>query len=123
VMAWPYWLRPARSQAITPGGPVVVVNAGVAAASLKVVITAGAAPVVNPRILSAAGLSTWTGSVPAGQTLIVDASPGVWSVALNGLNVKAQLSGPQPALGLGAQSVTVTAPGAQASLSWQESVR
>lgn len=117
--ALPYWLDPAQTLSVTPGTPQTVVNAGVAAVLLTVSITAGASDVASPSVQTDAGLTTYIGTVPAGQTLVIDPSPGRWSVTLNGVPVRTGLHGPQPRLVPGTNSVLVTAPGATVSASYR----
>lgn len=118
--ALPYWLDPPQTLSLTPGAPQVVLNAGVAAVPLTVSITAGGSDLSSPSIQTDAGLTTYIGTVPAGQTLLIDPSPGRWNVTLNGVPVRTGLRGPQPRLDVGARVVLVTAAGASASVTWRE---
>jgi len=121
--ASPYWLRPPRlPQVVAVGSPVSLSNGGQMPAPLRLSITAGGSAVLNPVVETDAGITTWLGTVPAGQTLTIDAAPGVWSVTLNGTDAKTALRGPQPRLAPGLQSITITAPGASAVASWREGV-
>ena len=115
-----YWLRSAREQFIPPGAPVAVTNAGDMPAGLRLSITAGASAVTNPSVMTDAGLTAWTGTIPAGQTLVIDATPGVWSTTLGGVDAHLGLSGRQPRLNPGSTSITVLASGATAVAAWQE---
>ncbi|GAA4002447.1 hypothetical protein GCM10022631_11450 [Deinococcus rubellus] len=118
-----YWLRPPKSpQIVAVGSPATLSNGGQMPAPLQLSITAGTADVINPVIQTSAGTTTWLGTVPAGQTLTIDATPGTWSVALNGNDTKTALRGPQPRLAPGMQTITITAPGASAVTSWREGV-
>ena len=71
-----YWLRDTKTQVRGGGQPGEPQNAGQMAAPLKASITAGVADVINPVIQTDAGATTWLGTIPAGQTLTVDATPG-----------------------------------------------
>lgn len=118
-----YWLRPPKPpQTVVVGSSAPLSNGGQANAPLRLSITAGSADVLNPVVQTDAGTTTWLGTVPAGQTLTIDATPGTWSVALNGTDVKTALRGPQPRLAPGMQTITITAPGASAVVSWREGV-
>jgi len=117
-----YWLQGWKSQVIPVGISTTVINAGDMATPLKISITAGSSDVLNPLIETDVGPTTWLGTIPAGQTLVIDATPGLWSVTLNGDDARLQLRGPQPALLPGTRSVTITASGASAAISWQEGV-
>ncbi|WP_181392027.1 hypothetical protein [Deinococcus irradiatisoli] len=118
--AGPYFLGPEKTETVLNGSPTLLYNNGAGRAALRVEITAGASAVVNPSILTSAGLTTWVGTVPAGQTLTLDGAVGVWSVTLGEVDVSLSLTGPQPYLDEGECTVTLTAAGASALLAWQE---
>ncbi|WP_161881951.1 hypothetical protein [Deinococcus alpinitundrae] len=118
-----YWLRPPKSpQIVAVGSAVPLSNGGQMPAPLRLSLTAGGSAVLNPVVQTDAGITTWLGTVPAGQTLTIDATPGTWSVTLNGNDVRTALRGPQPRLAPGLQTITITAPGASAVVSWREGV-
>lgn len=106
-----HWVIASHEREISPGVNEVIVGGDVPA-PLHVTITAGAAPIVNPSVVTDAGTTTLLGILPAGGVLAIDARPGVWTVTVNGVNAKTSLTGPQPFLRPGARSVTLTAAGA-----------
>ena len=118
--AVPYWLSDPERVGITPGTPQSVSVGGDAPVPLTVRITAGAQPVTNPEVQTDAGLTRWLGTVPAGQTLALDARPGVWAVTLGGQDVRLRLTGPQPLLRPGDRALLVTAPGATVDIEYRE---
>lgn len=116
----PYWTTGHFTRTITPGVPQSVTVSGNGRAGVQLTLTAGAASITNPFVVTAAGETHWLGTIPAGGTLVINALPGVWIVTLNGADVSARLDGPQPHLLPGVNTVTVHAPGAAVTLAWQE---
>lgn len=121
-VARPYQLGPLRDAAVPVGVATPLDIGGDAPCDLTVEITAGAAPVVDPAVTSASGVTTWEGTIPPGETLVIDAAPGRWAVTLAGADVHRQLLGPQPVLTPDAPTVRVDAAGASARIRWQEGV-
>lgn len=118
--AVPYWITAERVQDVAVGQATSVYVAGAMRAALRVTITAGSAAVTNPSILSDAGLTTWLGTLAAGQVLVIDGCPGRWAVTAAGADASLRLTGPQPYLEAGNRSVTIAAAGATAQIEWQE---
>lgn len=117
--ASPYFWQDERTEAVPVGVPAPVSVGGAAITGLRIKITAGAAPVTDPSILSDAGLTIWHGTVPAGGTLLIDGLDG-WNVSLGGIDVARYVTGPMPYLENGERSITITAPGAAAEITWIE---
>lgn len=115
----PYFWQTEQGAGIIPGGPQPVTVDGVARTPLRVAITAGTAPITDPRVLSDAGETRWQGTVPAGQTLVIDGGAGPRAL-LGGLDVSLYLLSPLPYLEPGERTITVTAPGATCTAYWQE---
>lgn len=117
--ASPYFWADREPVTVPTGTPQPVDVGGVADTGLRVTITAGGSAVTDPSIRTDAGLTTWRGVIPAGGSLVLDSLNG-WSVTLGGVDVDLFVTGPAPALTPGERTVTVTAPGAVATLQWRE---
>lgn len=114
--ASPYFWQESKSRAVATGSVVAVSIGGQARADLKVSITAGGSAVINPSILSDAGLTTWHGTIPAGGALVLDGE----DVTLNGVDAALYVTGPQPYLEPGTPTLTIAAAGASAVIAWKE---
>lgn len=115
----PYWWTNEQTETITPGAARVVLIGGEAWTGIRVTITAGSQAVTDPVIVSDAGESRWNGTIPAGQTLTVDNIRG-WRCLLGNVDASLGWTGPLPYLTPGERTLTVTAPGATAELTWRE---
>ncbi|SMB85764.1 hypothetical protein [Deinococcus hopiensis] len=114
-----YWLLPEVTGALVAGNNAVNVL-GEGPVTPRLTLTAAQA-VVNPSVTTDAGVSTWHGTLQAGQTLVIDATPGVWSVTRGGVDVRTALTGPQPSLKPGMRTVTLSA-GLSGTLSFRPAV-
>ncbi|EYB68938.1 hypothetical protein DEIPH_ctg013orf0046 [Deinococcus phoenicis] len=103
----PYWLLPVVTVPLVAGANTVKVE-GDGPVSPRLSLTASQT-VTNPQITTDAGVTRWLGTLNAGQTLVIDATPGVWSVTVGGLDVRLGLQGPQPLLQAGTRAVTLGA--------------
>ena len=112
----PYFWQESKSRSVAVGSAAIVNIGGQARADLKVSITAGGSAVINPSILSDAGLTTWHGTIPAGQILTLDGE----DVTLNGVDAALYVTGPLPYLEPGLSSLTIIAAGASAVIAWKE---
>lgn len=117
--ASPYFWVDTDEWDVPVGTPQTVDVRGMADTGVRLTLMAGAAPIVDPSVLTDAGLTTWHGTVPAGGVLVMD-SRREWTVTLNGADAGLTVTGPLPALSPGERSVTVTAVGGAATLQWRE---
>ncbi|WP_104992730.1 hypothetical protein [Deinococcus sp. NW-56] len=122
ALASAYRFRAPRSRAVPVGAAQTLPIQGRAPCDLRVEITAGSTPVVNPTIDGALGRTLWAGTIPAGQTLVIDELEGAGVCDLGGLDRSTSLYGPQPQLTPEQPGITITAPGATARVTWQEGV-
>ncbi|GAA5514763.1 hypothetical protein Dcar01_03524 [Deinococcus carri] len=117
-----YRFRSPRSQPVPVGSPQTLPIGGQAPCDLRVDITAGQTAVVDPTIDAALGRTTWRGTIPPGQTLRIDELDGAGLCLLAGVERGVSLYGPQPQLTPRNRTITITAPGATARVTWQEGI-
>lgn len=111
-----YFWQESKSRPVATGVAAIVSIGGQARVDLRVSVTAGGSAVTNPSILSDAGLTTWHGTIPAGQILTLDGE----DVTLNGVDAALYVTGPLPYLEPGLPGLTIIAAGATAVIAWKE---
>lgn len=115
--ATPFWYAPEESVLVTEGVTDLEVP-GEAPVPLRVTLTASQ-DTVNPGIRTDAGETTWKGTLQAGQSLVIDGTPGVWRVTVGGVDQRLKLTGPQPRLNPGTTFVLVTGAGLSGSVAFR----
>ncbi|WP_261665489.1 hypothetical protein [Deinococcus sp. Marseille-Q6407] len=116
--ASPYFWQKEEEPLTIQAGPNTVEVGGVARTGLRLELTAGAAPVTHPEIITDAGVTRWLGEVPTGGRLVLDSLHGL-TATLNGQPAHLRVSGPVPWLEPGRRTVTLS-PGLSGRLTWQE---
>lgn len=118
--ALPYWLQPEQEVSLA-GGVTDLEVPGEASVPLRVTLTTQA-DVVDPAIVTDAGRTRWLGTLKVGETLVIDGTPGVWTVTLNGVDVSRYLTGPQPALNPGTTRAELRGIGLRGKLAFRAGV-
>lgn len=115
-----YWYGPILRRAVVPGVVVPFTLGGDGPVMPRIEIAAGGQDLTDLVINHDGGVTRFLDPVPAGQTLAIDARPGIWAVTLNGADRRLRLRGPQPVFNAGQTAVYVNAPGAAVTLIYRE---
>lgn len=114
--ASPYFWLDAPPQQVLAGQNTVQVG-GIAPTGIRLELTASQG-VTDPQIVTDAGVTTWHGTLAAGQVFVMD-SRRDWIATLDGRDVSLFITGPLPSLEVGTRVLTIPA-GLTGKVLWRE---